>query len=80
MNMTSAPSSVHEYPVRETPAQTTTPNANTAYIAITALVVIGSVCILLMTGTRPDLWPTVAMIGSICIFGALMSFFVTRTK
>lgn len=79
MNMTSAPSSVHEYPVRETPAQTN-PNANTAYIAITALVAIASVCILLMTSNRPDLWPTVAMVGALCVFGALMSYFVTRGK
>jgi 1,4-dihydroxy-2-naphthoate octaprenyltransferase len=56
------------------------PNANTAYIAITALVVIASVCILLLTNNRADLWPTVAMIGSLCGFGAIMSFFVTRPK
>lgn len=56
------------------------PNANTAYIAITALIVFASVCILLITKNRPDLWPTVAMIGSLCGFGAIMSFFVTRPK
>ena len=56
------------------------PNANTAYIAITALIVFASVCILLITKSRPDLWPTVAMIGSLCGFGAIMSFFVTRPK
>lgn len=69
--------SVRDYTDNETSAR---PNANTAYIAITALVVLASVCILLLTSSRPDLWPTVAMIGSLCGFGALMSFFVTRTK
>jgi 1,4-dihydroxy-2-naphthoate octaprenyltransferase len=56
------------------------PNANTAYIAITTLIVLASVCILLLTNNRADLWPTVAMIGSLCGFGAIMSFFVTRPK
>jgi len=70
-------SSVNEYSDNEIPAR---PNANTAYIAITALVALSSVCILLLTSSRPDLWPTVAMIGLLCGFGALMSFFVTRSK
>lgn len=56
------------------------PNANSAYIAITALVALSSVCILLLTSNRPDLWPTVAMVGALCCFGAVMSFFVTRSK
>jgi hypothetical protein len=56
------------------------PTANTAYIVITALIVFASVCVLLLTKGRPDLWPTVAMIGSLCGFGAIMSFFVTRPK
>jgi 1,4-dihydroxy-2-naphthoate octaprenyltransferase len=56
------------------------PNANTAYIVITALVVLASVCILLLTNNRADLWPTVAMIGSLCGFGAIMSFFVNQAK
>lgn len=58
----------------------TRPNANMAYIAITALVVIACVCVLLLTSNRSDLWPSVAMIGSLCCFGAVMSFFVTRAK
>ncbi|HEY5769127.1 MAG TPA: hypothetical protein VIS71_04705 [Terrimicrobium sp.] len=72
----SAPS-IRHFPESETANR---PNANTAYIAITALVVIASVCILLLTNNRADLWPTVAMIGSLCGFGAIMSFFVTRPK
>jgi 1,4-dihydroxy-2-naphthoate octaprenyltransferase len=72
----SAPS-IRDIPENETVNR---PNANTAYIAITALVVIASVCILLLTSNRADLWPTVAMIGSLCGFGAIMSFFVTRPK
>ena len=69
--------SVRAYPENETANR---PNANTAYIAITALVVLASVCILLLTNNRADLWPTVAMIGSLCGFGAMMSFFVTRPR
>ena len=74
---TQSASSVHDVPVNEASDR---PNANTAYIAITALVVLSSVCILLITNGRSDLWPTVAMIGSLCGFGAMMSFFVTRPK
>lgn len=70
-------SSVRHYPENETANR---PNANTAYIAITALVVLASVFILLLTNSRADLWPTVAMIGSLCGFGAIMSFFVTRPR
>jgi hypothetical protein len=70
-------SSVREYQDTEAVSR---PNANTAYIAITALIVLASVCILLLTNNRADLWPTVAMIGSLCGFGAIMSFFVTRPK
>ena len=69
--------SVRHYPENEAINR---PNANTAYIAITALVVLASVFILLLTNNRPDLWPTVAMIGSLCGFGAIMSFFVTRPR
>jgi hypothetical protein len=69
--------SVREYPDNEI---STRPNANTAYIAITALVMLASGCVLLLTSNRADLWPTVAMIGSLCGFGALMSFFVTRAS
>lgn len=76
--MTSA-SSVQEYSDHDT-ASSVRPNANTAYIAITALVSLSSVCILLLTNNRPDLWPTVAMIGSLCGFGGLISYFVTRGK
>jgi 1,4-dihydroxy-2-naphthoate octaprenyltransferase len=72
----SAPS-IRDFPENETVNR---PNANTAYIAITALVVLASVCILLLTNSRADLWPTVAMIGSLCGFGAIMSFFVTRPR
>jgi 1,4-dihydroxy-2-naphthoate octaprenyltransferase len=72
----SAPS-IRDFPENEIVNR---PNANTAYIAITALIVIASVCILLLTNNRADLWPTVAMIGSLCGFGAIMSFFVTRPK
>jgi 1,4-dihydroxy-2-naphthoate octaprenyltransferase len=72
----SAPS-IRDFPESETANR---PNANTAYIAIAALVVLASVCILLLTNNRADLWPTVAMIGSLCGFGAIMSFFVTRPK
>jgi hypothetical protein len=73
--------SLREYPQNETSSWSEDrPNANTAYIAITALIVLASVCILLLTNNRPDLWPTVAMIGSLCGFGAIMSFFVTRPK
>jgi hypothetical protein len=76
--------SLREYPQNETPSRSepavNRPNANTAYIAITALIVLASVCILLLTNNRPDLWPTVAMIGSLCGFGAIMSFFVTRPR
>jgi 1,4-dihydroxy-2-naphthoate octaprenyltransferase len=74
--MQSAPS-VREYSENETVNR---PNANTAYIAITALVVLASVCILLLTNNRADLWPTVAMVGALCGFGAIMSFFVTRPR
>jgi hypothetical protein len=56
------------------------PNANAALIAISALVMLACVCVLLLTSHRSDLWPTVAMIGSLCGFGALLSFFVTRVK
>jgi len=76
--MTSA-SSVQEYTETDQPASVR-PNANTAYIAITALVSLSSVCILLLTSNRPDLWPTVAMIGALCGFGGLISYFVTRGK
>jgi 1,4-dihydroxy-2-naphthoate octaprenyltransferase len=69
--------SVRDYPENEISSR---PNANTAYIAITALVVLASVFILLLTNNRADLWPTVAMIGSLCGFGAIMSFFVTKPK
>lgn len=69
--------SVSHYPENETANR---PNANTAYIAITALVVLASVFILLLTNSRADLWPTVAMIGALCGFGAIMSFFVTRPR
>jgi 1,4-dihydroxy-2-naphthoate octaprenyltransferase len=69
--------SVRAYPENEVVSR---PNANTAYIVITALVVLASVCILLLTNNRADLWPTVAMIGSLCGFGAVISFFVTRPK
>jgi 1,4-dihydroxy-2-naphthoate octaprenyltransferase len=72
---TQSASSVREYPETEAVAR---PNANTAYIAITALVILASICILLLTNSRADLWPTVAMIGSVCGFGAIVSFFVTR--
>ena len=72
----SAPS-IRDFPENEIVNR---PNANTAYIAIAALVVIASVCILVLTNSRADLWPTVAMIGSLCGFGAIMSFFVTRPK
>jgi 1,4-dihydroxy-2-naphthoate octaprenyltransferase len=68
--------SVRAYPENEV----SPPNANTAYIVITALVVLASVCILLLTNNRADLWPTVAMIGSLCGFGAIMSFFVTKPR
>jgi hypothetical protein len=34
----------------------------------------------LLTNNRADLWPTVAMIGSLCGFGAVMSFFVTKPR
>jgi hypothetical protein len=77
-------SSIREYPVNEglnrPEASVNRPNANTAYITITALIVLASVCILLLTNNRTDLWPTVAMVGSLCGFGAIMSFFVTRPK
>jgi 1,4-dihydroxy-2-naphthoate octaprenyltransferase len=69
--------SVRAYPENEVASR---PNANTAYIVITALVVLASVCILLLTNNRADLWPTVAMIGSLCGFGAVISFFVTRPR
>jgi 1,4-dihydroxy-2-naphthoate octaprenyltransferase len=69
--------SVRAYPENEVVSR---PNANTAYIVITALVVLASVCILLLTNNRADLWPTVAMIGSLCGFGAVISFFVTRPR
>jgi 1,4-dihydroxy-2-naphthoate octaprenyltransferase len=72
---TQSASSIREYPENEA---VTRPNANTAYIAIAALVILASICILLLTSNRADLWPTVAMIGSICGFGAIVSFFVTR--
>jgi 1,4-dihydroxy-2-naphthoate octaprenyltransferase len=72
---TQSASSIREYPENEA---VTRPNANTAYIAITALVILASICILLLTNNRADLWPTVAMIGSLCGFGAIVSFFVTR--
>jgi hypothetical protein len=79
----SAPA-IREYPQNQAASRpevnANPPNANTAYIAITALIVLASVCILLLTNNRPDLWPTVAMIGSLCGFGAIMSFFVTRPK
>lgn len=75
--MTSA-SSVQEYTDHD--STTVRPNANTAYIAITALVSLSSVCIILLTNNRPDLWPTVAMIGSLCGFGGLISYFVTRGR
>ena len=74
--MTSA-TSAREYSSQD---EVSRPNAYTAYIAITALVALSSVCILLLTSSRADLWPTVAMIGSLCGFGGLMSFFVTRAK
>jgi len=69
--------SVRLYPENEVVSR---PNANTAYIAITALVVLASVCILLLTNNRADLWPTVAMVGALCSFGAIMSFFVTKPR
>jgi hypothetical protein len=69
--------SVRAYPENEVVSR---PTANTAYIVITSLVVLASVCILLLTNNRADLWPTVAMIGSLCGFGAVMSFFVTRPR
>jgi 1,4-dihydroxy-2-naphthoate octaprenyltransferase len=69
--------SIREYQDKEAADR---PNANTAYIAITTLIVLASVCILLLTNNRADLWPTVAMIGSLCGFGAIMSFFVTRPR
>lgn len=75
MNATS--SQVDSYTEQDSSAR---PNANMAYIAITALVAIACVCVLLLTNNRSDLWPSVAMIGSLCGFGAIMSFFVTRAK
>lgn len=75
----SSASSVREYTGSEADS-VARPNANTAYIAITALVSLSSICILLLTNNRPDLWPTVAMIGSLCGFGGLISYFVTRGK
>lgn len=77
MNMSPASTRTHDYSDADAP---TRPNANTAYIAITALVVVASVCALLLTSNRADLWPTVAMIGSLCGFGAVMSFFVMKGK
>lgn len=74
--MTSA-TSARDYTSQE---EISRPNAYTAYIAITALVALSSVCILLLTSGRADLWPTVAMIGTLCGFGALMSFFVMRAN
>ena len=74
--MTSSPA-LREYPDK---AEASRPNANAAFIAIAAMAILASVCILLLTSNRADLWPTVAMIGSLCGFGTVMSFFVTRTR
>jgi len=43
-------------------------------------VVAGDTTVGSTSNNRADLWPTVAMIGSLCGFGAIMSFFCDATQ